>query len=230
MELKHPHEVSNEERRRAERPVWRRSWLVSLLLHTAIFAYFPVQSILIAPDGAAGPQSGDDRAARGSMEAMNMRVAATRPRIPPPIPLPTLTNVEPVEFDDEPVLEPAAIDGDALTQGTEDLGLEDGDGAGDGGSTDEGRFLNTSPKPRSVFLPSNLPRAGRLRGERVEVWVFVDARGQVIPDSTQLRPPTRYRDFNRSVIRTASEWSFDPGLREGRPVASWFTYSWTVGG
>jgi TonB family protein len=160
---------------------------------------------------------------------MNMRVAAARPVVPPPIPLPTVTDIEPVEFDDEPVLEPAAIDGDALSQGDEALGLEDGDGEGDGGTAEEGLFRNTVPVPRSV-MPPQPPDDRRLRGAQVEVWVFVDTSGRVVPDSTQLRPPTRNRAFNRSLIRTASEWSFDPALRDGKPVASWFTYRYNLGG
>ena len=36
MDLRHPNEITNEERRRAERPVWRRGVLISVLLHLVL--------------------------------------------------------------------------------------------------------------------------------------------------------------------------------------------------
>jgi len=52
----------------------------------------------------------------------------------------------------------------------------------------------------------------------------VDATGAVVPDSTRLEPPTKDRDFNRRLIREASEWVFRPASRDGRPIAAWFPY------
>ncbi|UCC23846.1 MAG: hypothetical protein JSU98_08890 [Gemmatimonadales bacterium] len=193
-----------------------------------MFLTFPVQSILISPFAAAGPRAGDNRAAAGSMQAMNMRVPPSTPIIPPPIPLPTVTDIEPVEFDPEPVYEPAALSGETL--GLEDgPGLEDGTGEGDGGTSDEGLFRVVAPVPRAVMFP-NAPDDDRIRGREVEVWVFVDSAGRVVPDSTQLRPPTPNGDYNRRLVRDAAEWSFSPAMRDGQPVASWFNYRFTLGG
>ena len=159
---------------------------------------------------------------------MNIRVPPSTPIIPPPIPLPTVTDIEPVEFEPEPVYAPAAISGETLGL-DEGPGLEDGTGEGDGGTSDEGLFRLVAPVPRAVMFP-NAPDDDRIRGREVEVWVFVDASGQVVPDSTQLRPPTPNRDYNRRLVRDAAEWSFSPAIRDGRPVASWFNYRFTLGG
>ncbi|HSG50455.1 MAG TPA: hypothetical protein VLA43_21685, partial [Longimicrobiales bacterium] len=171
--------------------------------------------------------AGDDRAAAGSMQAMNMRVPPSIPIVPPRIPLPTVTEMEPVEFQ-EVTFEPAAVSGEApgLEMGP---GLENGTGEGDGGKSEEGLFRLVAPVPRSVMIP-NPPDDDRIRGREVEVWVFVDATGRVVPDSTQLRPPTSNRDYNRRLVRDAAEWSFSPAMREGKPVASWFNYSFRLGG
>jgi hypothetical protein len=228
METRPETPLSNEERRRRERPTWRRALWISALIHGLVFLTFPVQSILISPFAAAGPRAGDNRAAAGSMQAMNMRVPPSTPIIPPPIPLPTVTDIEPVEFDPEPVYEPAALSGETL--GLEDgPGLEDGTGEGDGGTSDEGLFRVVAPVPRAVMFP-NAPDDDRIRGREVEVWVFVDSAGRVVPDSTQLRPPTPNGDYNRRLVRDAAEWSFSPAMRDGQPVASWFNYRFTLGG
>ena len=63
-----------------------------------------------------------------------------------------------------------------------------------------------------------------LRGKTLEVWVFVDATGRVVPDSTRLDPPTGDRSLNRQLIREASEWVFNPAQKNNQPVASWYPY------
>lgn len=227
MELRHQNEISNEERRRRERPLWLRAILVSLVIHALVLLTFPIQSILVSPNAAAGPRAGDNRAAAGSMQAMTMRVPPSVPLVPPRIPLPTLSDLEPVEFQ-EVEFEPAAISGETLGL---DLGpgIENGTGQGDGGNSEEGLFRLVAPVPRSVMFP-NAPDDNRIRGREVEVWVFVDATGRVVADSTQLRPPTPNGDYNRRLVRDAAEWSFSPATRDGRPVASWFNYRFTLGG
>jgi len=227
MEPRHRNEITNEERRRRERPTWLRALLVSLLLHALIFLTFPVQSVLISPFAAAGPRAGDNRAAAGSMQSMNMRVPPSVPLVPPLIPLPTVTDIEPVEFEDAPI-EPAAISGESIGLDA-GPGLENGTGEGDGGNSEEGLFRLVAPVPRAIMFPQ-APDDRRLRGREVEVWVFVDASGRVVPDSTQLRPPTPNGDYNRRLERDAAEWAFSPALREGQPVASWFNYRFTLGG
>jgi hypothetical protein len=212
---------SAEERRRRERPVWVRGLLVSLAVHALILALFPVQSILVDPHSAAGPRAGDDRAAGGSLQAMNIRTPPATPIVPPPLPLPTVAEVEPVEFEPEPVFEKPALSGEGIGA-LEAPGLADGTGAGDGGTSDEGLYRMEAPFPQAIFWPPDPPD---LDDGSVEVWVFVDARGRVVPDSTQLRPPTRDRGWNRRVIELSAEWVFKPARKDGEPVAAWFPYS-----
>lgn len=228
MEPLHSSQLTNEQRRRRERPVWRWGLGASVALHAVILLWFPARSVLIPPTAAAGPRAGDELAAAGGMQTVTLRTPPTRPVIPPPIPLPTLTDIEPVEFEPETTLEPATIQGDF--PGPEaGPGQENGTGEGDGGDAAEGRFRAEPPVPRAVMFPS-APDDDGIRGEEVEVWVFVDDRGRVVPDSTRLRPPTSNRDYNRRLVRDAAEWAFDPATREGQPVASWFNYRFTLGG
>ncbi|MDT8342285.1 MAG: hypothetical protein RQ751_12295 [Longimicrobiales bacterium] len=227
MEPRHRSELSNRERRRRERPVWRRALVASLVVHAVLLGWLPVPSVLVSPEAAAGPRAGDARAAAGGMQTVTLRVPPSRPVVPPRIPLPALTEIEPVTFE-EVVLEPASIAGEAPGPAV-GPGLERGDGRGDGGTGAEGRFRLEAPVPRSIMFP-NPPDDDRVRGREVEVWVFVDAGGRVVADSTRLRPPTPNGDFNRRLLRDASEWSFSPALRDGRAVSSWFNYRLTLGG
>ena len=198
--------------------MWLRALILSVVIHALVFLLFPVQSILLSPFAAAGPRSGDDRAADGSMQAMNMRTPPSRPIVPPPIPIPT-AEIEPIEFEDEPSFEPPALAGESMGP-EEEPGLQAGTGAGDGGTEAEG-LDRARPVPRGIIYPPDLPDLD----EPVGVWVFVDATGRVVPDSTALRPPSPDRDWNRQVIELSSEWVFDPATENGEPVAAWFFYS-----
>jgi hypothetical protein len=64
----------------------------------------------------------------------------------------------------------------------------------------------------------------KLKGE-VTVWVWVDVTGRVVPDSTQLRPPSSDRGVNQRLIRDASDWLFEPARQGGQAVASWYPYT-----
>ncbi len=221
MESRTPDSGSNAERRRRERPVWAWALLASVGIHLLVLLLFPVQSLLVDPSAAAGPRAGDDRAAAGSMQAMNMRTPPSTPIVPPPIPLPVITDVEPVEFEPEQNLEAPAISGETIGE-LEAPGLADGTGEGDGGTSEAGLYRMEAPSPRAMFWPPDPPE---MENDVVEVWVFVDATGRVVADSTQLRPPTRDRDWNRRVIELSAEWVFTPAMKDGQPVAAWFPYS-----
>ena len=218
--MEHPRELRVEERRRRERKVWRAGLLVSMLLHLALFLGWRGDVIPASPFAAAGPRSGDDRAAAGSMQAMNIRTPPPRVIVPPPLPIEVSVEVEPVDFEEEVELDPAAVMGDEPGP-LERPGLEGGTGEGDAGNATEGRNRLQPATPRGMIIP---PTNRELRGTEVQVWVFVDETGRVVPDSTRLDPPTRDRGFNRRLIEEASEWVFRPAVREGRPVASWFPY------
>jgi len=213
-------EITVRERRRRDRSVWRNALIVSVLFHLLIFVGWRGSVIPDSPMAAAGPAAGDDRAAAGSMQALNVRTPPSRPLVPPPIPLPTEISVEPVEFVMEVEIDPASVAGDAPGD-LEAPGIETGTGLGDGGNSDEGLYRLQPAVPRGMIIP---PDNDRLRGTEIQVWVFVDERGRVVADSTRLDPSTRDGDFNRRLIREASEWTFRPAQQDGEAVASWFPY------
>ena len=213
--------LSAKERRARERKILRASLLISAVVHLCLFSFWEIEPVLISPFAAAGPRAGDSRAADGSLQAMNLSVAPTRPIVPPLIPLPSV-EVEPVEIFPETGLDLSALSGDR--PGTESApGIEGGEGRGDGGTAEEGLFRLIPPSPRGLIMPP--PTNDRLRGTQIQVWVFVDERGLVVPDSTRLRPPTRDRGYNRRLIEEAAEWVFEPARQGGEPVASWFPYT-----
>ncbi len=214
------HDSTVEDRRRHERRIWRTGLWLSVLFHLLIVFGSRAMDIPLSPFAAAGPRAGDNRAARGSLQALNLRSPPSAPIVQPPIPIPADVEMEPVMFEQGVVMDPASVLGDepGLTEG---LGLANGDGKGDGGDSDEGFFRLRPPVPRGVIIP---PNHDSLRGTAVQVWVFVNERGRVIADSTRLDPPTRSRDLNRQLIREASEWMFRPAVQEGKAVASWYPY------
>ena len=214
------HEIDVGDRRRREGRVWRSGIVISLILHVLLFFVWSGDVIPPSPFAAAGPRAGDNRAAAGGMQAINVPTPVTTPIIPPPRPIEVAVEVEPVEFDQEQQFDAAAIMGD-LPGLAEGPGMEDGTGEGDGGNADEGFYRLQPATPRAMIIP---PQSDGLRGTEVQVWVFVDIRGRVVADATRLDPPTRDRGFNRRLIREASEWLFRPAVQEGRPVASWFPY------
>jgi hypothetical protein len=214
------HDLQANDRRRRERTVWRMGLLLSVLVHLFIFLGWRGPVIPMSPFAAAGPRAGDNRAARGSMQALNMSVPPSRPIIRPPRPLAVSVEIEPVEFEDSETLDPSSVLGDAPGD-DEGPGLETGRGEGDGGTAEEGLYRLQPPSPRGMIIP---PANENLKGTTVEVWVFVDERGRVVPDSTRLNPPTRDRGFNQRLIREAAEWVFRPAVQGGKPVASWFPY------
>ena len=193
---------------------------VSLLFHIAIFLFWRVVPIPPSPFSAAGPRAGDFYAAGGGMQSVNMRVPQTR-IVPPRVPLISLEDI-PVEFDTEPQLDLAAMAGEAPGLSDGPPGIVGGQGQGDGGTAAEGFFRLVPPSPRGMIMP---PANKNLKGKQVEVWVFVDATGRVVPDSTRLNPPTSDGGLNRQLIREAAEWVFNPAKQNNQPVASWFPYT-----
>lgn len=219
--LSEPHDLGTTRRRQRERRIWRRALLASALLHLAIFLGWRGNVIPESPYAAAGPRAGDARAAAGGLQAMNLSTPPPVPVRPPPIPVPAYVEVEPVEFDPVIELDASALLGEKPGP-LERPGLAGGTGAGDGGTAEEGLYRLQPPTPRGMIIP---PANRDLRGTTVEVWVFVDERGRVVPDSTRLNPPTKNRDFNRRLIQEAGEWVFRPAMREGKAVPSWFPYT-----
>ncbi|NIP60098.1 MAG: hypothetical protein GWM92_17385, partial [Gemmatimonadetes bacterium] len=138
------------ERRKRERRVWRVGLGLSVLFHLLVYVLWPSGEVLVSPYAAAGPRSGSPRAAPGGMQAMNVRTPEPRPITPPPVPLPSLEPVE-VDFEPEPATDAARVLGER--PGSEGPGLDEGTGAGDGGTADEGRFRLVPPSPRGMIMP-----------------------------------------------------------------------------
>ncbi len=214
------HSLSNEERRLAERRFWRNGLLASAAFHVLVFFLWSAEGPLQSPFAAAGPRAGDNRAAGGGMQTVSLRVPPPRPIIPPKIPLPTVEPVLQLEMEQAQEIETASILGDR--PGDDGPGIAEGDGRGDGGNAAEGFFRLVPPSPRGMIIP---PANKSLKGQEVEVWVFVNETGRVVADSTQLRPPTSDGDFNRRLVREASEWVFAPARKAGKAVSSWFPYT-----
>lgn len=214
------HDISARDRRQRDRKIWRTGLLVSGLLHMLIFLGWRDAVIPLSPFAAAGPRAGDNRAASGALQALNVRTPPPVPVVPPPIPVEVAVEVEPVEFEPDVEFDVASVLGEepGLDDGP---GLENGPGEGDGGTADEGLFEIQPATPRGMIIP---PTNRSLRGTEVQVWVFVDERGRVVADSTRLDPPTRDGGFNRRLVREAADWSFRPAIDRGRAIASWFPY------
>jgi hypothetical protein len=225
MSPKNAHDLTASERRRHDRKVWRTALLASVLLHLVVFFFWRMgpAPIPISPFAAAGPRAGDDQAAQGSMRALNLAAAVPQPLriIPPPKPLEVKIEVKPIEFSPLAEMDPAKVIGDAPGNG-QGAGLPNGKGRGDGGTAASGRYRLDPPMPRGMIIP---PSDKSLKGTKVQVWVFVNERGNVVPDSTRLNPPTKDKSFNQRLIQEASQWVFRPATQGGKPVASWFPYT-----
>ena len=216
------HGMSNADRRAAERALWRNGFLGAVIVHLLVFFLWWGQAEPNSPFAAAGPRTGDNRAASGGLQTMNIRIPPSRPLVRPQVPLLALDPFTPVELeqDQQQQVETSSILGDR--PGVDGPGLPQGDGRGDGGTAEEGLFRAVPPSPRGIIMP---PSNRNVRGQRIEVWVFVNEQGRVVADSTQLRPPTSDGDFNARILREAAEWVFEPAKRGGRPVGSWFPYT-----
>ena len=215
------HQRSVADRRLANRQVWKRAFGVSFVVHALIFLLWRTMPLPASPFAAAGDRNNDDLAAAGGMTAVRLPTATVIP-IPPPLePLPTLEFVDPVEFTQEVIIDQSSLIGDGPGE-LEGPGLADGRGLGDGGTAAEGLFELVPATPRGMIMP---PTNSSLRGRSVNVWVFVDAAGRVVADSTRLDPPTSDRDFNRRLVAEAADWVFRPATKGGEPVASWFPYT-----
>lgn len=211
-----------EERRTSQDRMFRIALGVSVLFHIFLFFFWRVIPLPQSPLSAAGPRAGDFRAAGGGMHSLNLQSPPPRPIIRPSVPVITLELTDPIEVDLDPQIDLGVMAGDAPGAGDGPPGIEGGQGRGDGGTAAEGYFQLIPPSPRGLIIPlSNRS----LRGKQVEVWVFVDAAGKVVADSTRLNPPTSDRGFNRRLIQEAAEWVFNPARRNDEPVAAWFPYT-----
>lgn len=227
---------------RADRE-WHRLYALGLLLaialHVLVLLSWRVPHTFTPRFAAAGPQADDAAAAAGGdggLQVVELRVQEAAPEPVAVVVVPEeIVEVEPVELP-TPVEAPAAPapvavvspgTGDAGSGGQSGAasgpGVADGAGRGAGGSEATGTESRmVAPRPRGMIIPpTNRPRD--VRGE-VKVWVFVSPQGRVVADSTRLEPPTRDGNYNRQLRRSAAEWVFEPGRRDGQPVGAWYSF------
>lgn len=231
-----PATLGNHTRRRAEASLWRRAFAASLILHLAIFLLWqapPPDPYFL--EAVEGYRTEETRSAGGGTRVVQLRIGEPPPIPRPPVPAPEeVARVEEVETDPEPPAPVAEVVPQEAPSGAEAAGdpgpdaadaegsgAEDGAGAGDAGAAEEGNAGMSPPVPRGMIIP---PSSRSLRGRTVEVWVFVDRQGRVVPDSTVLRPPTGDRSFNRRLVEESARWVFRPALQGGEPVGAWFPY------
>ncbi len=223
---------SIRERREDEARVWRSAFVISVGLHLLLFLLWPTGGGPDSPFSAPGPREMDTEAAEGVMRAVSLSSAPADALQPPPTPTVDVELPEPPEVDPEasPEVELEEPDlpepGVGSTVGDDEAdaptGLAGASGSGDAGTGEEGLTRLIPPTPRGMIIP---PTNRSLRGTEVEVWVFVDEGGRVVPDSTRLDPPTSDRSFNDQLMREAAQWIFQPARRGGDAVAAWFPYT-----
>ena len=221
------------ERRIGERRIWRAGLGASLVLHALLFLFGPRGLVPLPSADAAGPDTGDVRAADGTMAVIPLSSAPPAPIRRPALPVVTVQVTVPELNPADPTAE-FAVDlpeirdtGVGSTSGRDPgdlqgVGIPGGAGTGNAGTVLEGRARVIPPRPRGIILP---PANEELRGRQIEIWVFVDERGDVVADSTRLEPPTPDATFNEHLAGEASRWSFDPARENGTPVAAWFPYT-----
>lgn len=237
MQHTEPHTARYHDHR--YRRIWRWSLLASLLFHVLfLFLFRDARPIPPSPFAAAGPRAGDARAAPGGgTEVIAVRI---EPQVQPqPVQVePVMVPVPAIEPQPQIVVEdpkPAIAPVPVRVEGTgrigegrgaqAGVGLEGGTGRGDGGNAEEGLFRLVPPSPRGLILPPS-DRPGKVRGKEIDVWVFVNAAGRVLADSTRLDPTsTGDRGFDDRLKKQAAEWVFEPARKGGQPVAEWFRYT-----
>ncbi|HWV57253.1 MAG TPA: energy transducer TonB [Longimicrobiales bacterium] len=218
-----------EELDRRHRRIMMVSLLLSLLVHASLLLWSSRFHAQVMLDSAAGRRTGDDRAAAaGGVQAVTLRLEQ-EVVIRPPEPV-TIADVV-VEVEEvQPSVEIEAVGFEGLagdeTGPGEGPGVDDGTGTGDGGTGEEGLFRQLPPTPRSLMTaPSGVPSS--IRGKEIQVAVFVDESGRVVPDSTRIQPPSGNSRYDEELMRRAAQWLFEPATRGGERVAAWFEYTLT---
>jgi len=81
-----------------------------------------------------------------------------------------------------------------------------------------------SPVAINPVTPMKYPPALLEQGieGRVLLRLYVDAQGNLIPDSTRLAESSGYPALDSAALSGAGELRFSPALRNGRPVAAPF--------
>ena len=208
-------EIRIEDRYRRERRIWRNGITMSVAVHFLLFFIWKITAIPISSSMPLGPEQSEGAVDEGSLRALSIWVPPKLPVSPSPIPIPSQIDIRETKLPQITEREAVSALGKSPSL-DKPLGLRDGFG-----TTYQGTSDWMPATPRDMIIPSN---KHDLNGKEIQVWVFVDESGGVIPDSTYIDPVPENEDFNRRLIRQAAEWLFRPATRDGKPVASWFTY------
>ncbi len=212
-------EIRIKDRHRRERKIWRNGIAMSVAVHVLVFFIWKITAIPVSPYMVSGPAQSDRAIDESSLRALSIWVAPNLPIAPSPIPIPSQIDIQEVKLAQIIERDSVSVLGEWPSP-DKSLGLSDGLGMPHQGAS--GWMPAT---PRDIIIPSN---KRDLSGREIQVWVFIDESGGVIPDSTYIDPTTEDTDFNQRIIRQAAEWLFRPATQDGKPVASWFTYQISI--
>lgn len=172
---------------------------------------------------AAGPRTGDYKAAAGGGAMVALAIAPPRPiEVPaPPATRPLLRDPEVAAQQPERQIIAASFSGPSAglpTDGNAGPGLPGATGTGDGGNDREGRDRRTFPTPRSIIPRWDAPK--ELKGQRVTLRVRVDSRGEPTGE-IEIEPDLRDSGFEKQLRKDLLAMDFLPGRQDGTPVTDW---------
>ena len=211
-------EIRTEDRYRRERRIWRNGITMSVAVHLLLFFIWKITAIPISSSMPLGAEQSEGAVDEGSLRALSIWVPPKLPVAPSPILIPSQIDIQEVKL-------PQVTEGEAVSALGESPGLDKPLGLQGGfGIAYQGTSGWIPATPRDMIIPSN---KHDLSGKEIQVWVFIDESGGVIPDSTYSDPATVDEDLNQRLIQQSAKWLFSPATRDGKPVASWFTYRLT---
>jgi len=208
----------NSERQR--RALWA-GFALSAAVHALLLFGWRSASPTASGSLAAGPRTGDYRAAAGGGEMVAINIAPPRPiEVPaPPATTPRLRDPEVAVNEPEQQVIAASLAAPGGGQGSRSgPGLSGAAGTGDGGTDRQGRDRRTFPTPRSIIPRWNPP--DELKGERVTFRVQVDETGEPTGE-IEVQPKVRETAFMQKVRADLLNMDYLPGRRDGRPVSDW---------
>jgi protein TonB len=187
--------------------------LPALLIHAGVLAAVfwraeqapigekPVRVILFAPRAAETAAPPPTAAAPAPLPPVPKPAIARAPR---PLPRPSAAAPEPAPPSDAPASDTAADRAAPIAS-----------------ATAPGDRVTTSARPRYKHNPEPPYPALALRRRQegvVLLMVRVDAAGR--PESVAVRTRSGFRVLDEAAVEAVRAWEFEPGRRDGEPVAS----------